>query len=186
MKNLISPKEIPERYRKRILGKDETSIIVEDEDPNKVLIFTRDYSKVEWLVHGIRRYNISPGEVLKSSLYKLESVDKRPIICIRLQNLHFLSKKNKKLVKEQLKLFKEIEKKCRLFSISESETQELIRREYQLHHEESILYPLMKFESKYKDILNLNEDSFMEDDKGNLIVTDPLIERKIIEFLNTK
>ncbi len=186
--------EIPEKYRNLpLIGRGATSLVFQ-KDNDTVILFTRDSIKAEWLCHSwglelgkeVDRFNI--GHKIH-----IRGMGEHDIIAIEMPKLLTLDNKNKKIVKDELKVYEQEKMSVQhnqslalrnIYRRTENVNIELTNI-YQEKYPDSILLPALEFMTNYggsamQDFLMRN---FLQDSDGNIVLIDLLISTDIYELI---
>jgi hypothetical protein len=186
--------EIPEKYKKLpLIGRGATSLVFQ-KDEDTVILFTRDSIKAEWLCHSwglelgkeVDRFNI--GHKIH-----IRGMGEHDIIAIEMPKLLPLDNKNKKIVKDELKIYQQekrgtVLKGLKPWTTGRRRTEAMnieLTNIYQEKYPDSILLPALEFMTNYggsamQDFLMRN---FLQDSDGNIVLIDPLISTDIYELI---
>lgn len=181
--------ELPKEYKHlKVLGRGATSITLLEENGKTVLVFTRDFMKLEWLVHGIKeiRGQVKKlGSYIKPFINKIEGIDKLPIYIIRMPLLYPLSQNNRRIVKKELKVFDDELYKRLSSKYKFTEVFVQLCSEWEELYPDSVLVPFCNFIIDY-DPSQFRKDfgirQFMQTIDGEIIFLDPVVSDEIIRI----
>lgn len=183
--------DIPAKYKKLpVLGRGATSIALDE--GNTVLLLTRDTMKLEWL----RSINIAYVLEHFNSGSHIQGMRELPIYVVRVPKLFKLDTANRRVAMKAVKEFNTLHwsliSKDRYVNGKNAKKQkkeESFRAlaKHFTEDEDHVLAPLFSFLSDY-DVDDYNFDlgirNFMQESKGKLIVSDPIVLSEIITLIS--
>jgi hypothetical protein len=183
-------REIPAKYRGlKLLGRGMTSLVFE-KDPETVLIFTRDVIKAEYMRDcGIARYI----DAFDSHMHPVPEMRDIEIIVLEMPKLEKISGPNIRLVRRACKEVGDVLSKARAkfgYRMSNREAHELCVREACVHFSEDenhLLYEFWSFISNYdasQFAIDIGPRNFLQKVTGEIVVTDPVCAKDVIEILD--
>ena len=172
---------IPLKYKQYpVIGQGATSIVL-DKGDGTVLVLTRDAMKRDWLVHN---WGLSLGEwidTVSAHHQKSQELSDMHVYVIQMPKLFPLSTNNKRVVKKAIDLYN--------ISIATDKKLHINDKfnRYLEMHPEGLFAQLVEFLQNYDekqygvDFLMRN---FMQDNHGNIILTDPIVSRDVVNALH--
>jgi hypothetical protein len=184
--SVISLANLPDVYKNLPkLGQGLTSIVL-DKGDGKVLMFTRDQVKQEWLT---RTWGLELGDVvdeLHGIKHKKMEIRDMPVYVIELPKLFKLDLNNQRKVKAEMKKWETVWAETRFKSSAN-------RREYIQHdamnafeeqYPDSMLVPIFDFMRNYDNVnVDLAVRNTMQDKDGNIIFVDPMVSNELIKTM---
>ncbi|RYD64733.1 MAG: hypothetical protein EOP83_09015 [Verrucomicrobiaceae bacterium] len=183
-------REIPAKYRGlNLLGRGMTSLVFE-KDAETVLIFTRDVIKAEYMRDcGIARY----VDAFDSHMHPVPAMREIEVIVLEMPKLEKISGKNIALVRRACKEVGDVLAKARQkfgYRMSGKQAHELAVREACVHFSEDenhLLYEFWSFISNYdasQFAIDIGPRNFLQKVTGEIVVTDPVCAKDVIEILD--
>lgn len=185
-KYLPSPGNVTLPWNRRFgrLGRGVTSIVVNDpKDPNKVLVFTRDDQKKDWLVFGNHGLAVKWLESFNSNKNGKDLAD-FPIYVLSMPKLKPLNKEQAAQIKEQTSEL------SHLLSMNHGQDRE--QEAYQLFmdtHPNSPITPVVEHLQNYDPsqfLIDMHKFNFMQDNQGRIYATDPVVSRELLKILRKR
>lgn len=182
--------EIPMQYRKLpLLGRGMTSLVFE-KDPHTVLIFTRDYMKMEYMRDtGIARVTGS----YDSHRNPVRELADHPIYVMEMPKLHKLSGKNIALVKKVMAEYEQAMREMRLKHHKLRDPEQIRQMAVQdmvIHfnsQENHMLEQVWAFLINYDPgqyYMDLATRNFLQTDDGRIVASDPIVARDILDAID--
>lgn len=181
--------EIPPAYRRLpFLGRGATTLAFE-KDPSRVLIFTRDQIKIEWLRDGLRL--IDHYQVVNPVRgHHIRGMANLPLYMIEMPKLYPLGAANKKIVTRELRDFAQVTREVGLErgkNWEENLSKVVDRYEDQYPH--SVILPLLAWLMNYDPdqfYLDLGSRQFKQTDQAQLVLLDPIVSSELMDIINKR
>lgn len=188
--SVISLASLPEVYKNLPkLGQGLTSIVL-DKGDGKVLMFTRDQIKQEWLT---RTWGIEIGDVveeLHGIRHKKMEIRDMPVYVIEMPKLYKLNLENQRKVKAEIKKWERTygEVRYKLGQAGKYPGLEILQqdamRTFCSEYPDSLLTPIFEFMLNYDNVaVDLAIRNTMQDKDGNIIFVDPLVSKELISVM---
>lgn len=199
--NAVSERDLPEKYSKyRVYARGSTSYISQSDNPNTVLVFTRDKPKVHWLLYS------GLGEIIDKFTSDNPKFGKLPIYVLEVEKLQQLSERNHKKLFDMATFIKNTfvgddgrflfskEKVSRLGNIMKSNKLKLVmkklydKKQIDFVNEKSFIkfseFLIDNIEDIHKFFYDIGSSNVMEDRDGNIVVLDPVFSKEIDVIMN--
>lgn len=176
--NAIFLKTIPEKYRQyKMIGRGATSVVYKKDD-DTVFIITRDAMKADWLNNHDETQFIEELDLY----HPIKKMAEKPVYVYTMPMLYPLDKMNKRKVAAIIKKFQEIRNKTQRHTDLINKLIELAEVEFtEQRHFNYFVNFIMNYDEKqfYFDLLRRN---FMQNKSGDIIVTDPIVDKEIVDL----
>lgn len=181
----VNPEEVlPWNKRFGRLGRGATSIVINDpNDPDKVLVFTRDDQKKDWLVFGQHGLAVKWLDTFNSKGNGKDLAD-FPIYILSMPKLKPLNKEQAAMIQEQA------HELIHLLAINHGYGKE--HDVYQMYMDErpnSPIVPVLEHLENYNPeqfIIDIHKLNFMQDNKGKIYAIDPVLSRELYKVLQKR
>jgi len=174
MSKAIHLSEIPPEYKHmKVIGRGNTSIILE-KDEESVVMLTRDAMKKDWLDWGI-------GIAKNYKVHDLVAKDRKfkdfSVYAIEMPKLFKLDDANRKLVNKELLFFNKAVKELGAHYIKKN-IDKLMAHYEEKENTHSIVYKLMDFLINYHPeqwSWDVAKRQFAQDKNGEIVLIDPIV-----------
>jgi hypothetical protein len=172
---------IPAKYKQyQVIGQGATSVVLDKGDGN-VLVLTRDAMKKDWLVQD---WGLGLGEWIDgfdAHHQQSRDISDMPVFVIQMPKLFPLSLENKRTIKKAIKQYEDV--------VGLRLTQDQVKKfnDYLEKYPDGLFAQLVEFLQNY-DIKQYGIDfltrNFMQDSKGQIVLTDPIVSKEIVDALH--
>ena len=170
--------KIPEKYKQyELIGRGATSIVYK-KDENTAIILTRDSMKKDWLNRNEDTKFIEQFD----SPHPMPQMAEKPVFVYEMPMLYPLSKENKRKVKAIINKFYQVRSRTKKHEEVIIKLIDLAEIEFA---EEESFNKFMQFIADYREdqfYFDLHGKNFMQNKKGELIFSDPIVEKDILDM----
>ena len=194
-------RELPETYRKMpILGRGATSVVLQDPDPNYVLLLTKDAIKSDWQTQS---WGLAIGEHVEeytANAHRKLHLRDYPLYVIRLPKLYPLSRSERAHMRKWMHLItKELRNEIAMERLANhgmrkttaapmaaarvSKSLRTDERFAAFEHREKFAH-MLEFLTNYNDwLIDLHGANVMKNVEGELVICDPIISASLYQDL---
>lgn len=188
--SVLSLASLPEVYRNLPkLGQGLTSIVL-DKGDGKVLMFTRDAIKQEWLT---RNWGIEIGDVvdeLHGIRHKKMEIRDMPVYVIELPKLFKLNLENQRKVKAEMKRWEEVygQTRFKLGQAGKYPSLEILQKDamnkFCAQYPDGLFTHIFEFMMNYDNVgVDIAIRNTMQDKDGNIVFVDPMVSQDLIKTM---
>ena len=180
--------EIPPAYRSLpLLGRGTTTLAFA-KDSSRVLIFTRDQMKIEWLRDGIRL--IDHYQVINPVRgHHIRGMQNLPLYMIEMPRLYPLDSANRKIVTKELRDFAQVTRSVDLqHGQNWQKNLHKVVDDYEENYPNSVMLPLLTWLMSYDPdqfYYDLGPRQFKQTDQGQLVLLDPIVSKELMDIIHT-